>query len=300
MGEIKKILAKKDKMQPIMFRNRVVFEWCEDVHIHFRNLRLELKEDDFLQLASAFLMARHRLWQWYGFPKFMLLDIDQIEPYDEGHKKVNNEWGFDCGSNKKNLEHIQGIKYWLEQLEKGREVPPILVKYDDKKNNYKRMDGFKRFMAMKSFGMRKIPCIVDDNAIPGGQERITWHGGNGFTYNHVFSKREPIKSKGERFEILSEFKLEKEVPFEKRLQIELQKNNSVHLHYNNIRLEFEMLEYLRFAQQIIKSYIKIFFLALFYKILFESFVKKIADFIYVKYPKIFNIVYTVYRKCIKK
>jgi len=70
MGDIKKILH-QDKVNTPPFNNRFTVELCENVHIHYRNLRLEFPKFEFLMLL-------HLLKQ---------LDIGIIDQFD--YKKEN-------------------------------------------------------------------------------------------------------------------------------------------------------------------------------------------------------------------
>lgn len=52
MGQIKKIIKKKTVPKP-KFNARFCVELCENVHIHYRNLRLEFDKDEFLLILEA-------------------------------------------------------------------------------------------------------------------------------------------------------------------------------------------------------------------------------------------------------
>lgn len=39
---------------PVMFNTRLVVELCENVHVHYRNLRLEFSREEFLGILEAF------------------------------------------------------------------------------------------------------------------------------------------------------------------------------------------------------------------------------------------------------
>lgn len=53
MGRIKKILVNKDIPEKGMLHSRLIIEWCENIHLHYRDMRLEFDEKDFEQLAIA-------------------------------------------------------------------------------------------------------------------------------------------------------------------------------------------------------------------------------------------------------
>ncbi|MEA3465129.1 MAG: hypothetical protein U9R29_03860 [Thermodesulfobacteriota bacterium] len=294
MGIIKNKLATNDKLAPKLFGQRVVIEWCEDVHVHFRNLRFELGEDDFLRLSSAMAMARNSLWKWHSSPDVCEIPIGDIEAYDEGHVLSENKYGFWCGSDYETQKHYDGIEFWLSKLNSGAVVPPILV-VPQSNGRYMRMDGFKRFIAMSRFGLNEIPCVVDRCAIPGGQENIEWStDGKSFKTFLVDSSREPFVSLGEKFELLSMYTFDKKVPFEGRTQVELQADGSIHLHYNNLRTEFRFLEYLKFAFQIVKSLMTMPFLPYVYKSFFLDVFRTAADYIFKNHRRAFMYMHPKY------
>ena len=49
MGNIKRILRKNKVSKPLL-NNRFTVELCENVHLHYRNLRLEFPKDEFLHI----------------------------------------------------------------------------------------------------------------------------------------------------------------------------------------------------------------------------------------------------------
>ena len=51
MGKIKKIIKKQEVSTP-QLNNRFTVELCENVHIHYRNLRLEFPKEEFLQILK--------------------------------------------------------------------------------------------------------------------------------------------------------------------------------------------------------------------------------------------------------
>ncbi len=108
------------------------------------------------------------------------IPISKINPIDGGHLTIDKK-------------HREGIEKVKKKIKKGKKILPILVrnfkinthpsftgKEFCKKNNlptnykYQRMDGFKRFMAFKELGFKKIECIIDDNSLPGGQHKMNW------------------------------------------------------------------------------------------------------------------------------
>lgn len=59
MGNIIKQLAKEEIPidRPTLFANRLIFEKCENIHIHYRNLRLEYSQEEFAQFAEEMQTA---------------------------------------------------------------------------------------------------------------------------------------------------------------------------------------------------------------------------------------------------
>jgi hypothetical protein len=52
MGQVKRILFQSKCKKP-MLNNRMTVELCENVHIHYRNLRLEFPKEEFLPILKA-------------------------------------------------------------------------------------------------------------------------------------------------------------------------------------------------------------------------------------------------------
>lgn len=53
MGEIKRIISKTEVPAPLQ-NTRLTIELCENVHVHYRNIRLEFGKEEFLLLLNAF------------------------------------------------------------------------------------------------------------------------------------------------------------------------------------------------------------------------------------------------------
>lgn len=54
MGEVKRIIAQATVPKP-MFNNSLRVELCENVHIHYRNVRLEFSPEEFLTFRETVL-----------------------------------------------------------------------------------------------------------------------------------------------------------------------------------------------------------------------------------------------------
>ena len=138
---------------------RLVIEWQRDntVHIHYREFRLRLSEKEFDMLADAFAEAKKEKDK-YREPNFkpgkQTVAIDDVQPYDEGHK---------CGV--LDVDHAWGIKMAKKLIKDGKKLRPILIRPDGQ-----RLDGFKRYMAQKEMGFKEIEVIVDPNGKMGDQK----------------------------------------------------------------------------------------------------------------------------------
>ena len=138
---------------------RLLIEWQRDntVHIHYREFRLRLSEEEFDHMVDAFIEARE---QKNGFveqnfkPGRQVVPIDSVQPYDEGHI---------CGAIDE--DHARGIKYVKKLIKEGKKILPILIRPDGQ-----RLDGFKRYMAFKELGYEEIEVIVDPKGEKGDQE----------------------------------------------------------------------------------------------------------------------------------
>jgi len=64
MGITKEKLA-EDKLNPfVIFPNRVVLECDETNHIHYRNIRIEVGDENFNRIADAFEEAKKKKAEW--------------------------------------------------------------------------------------------------------------------------------------------------------------------------------------------------------------------------------------------
>jgi hypothetical protein len=67
MGHTIKNLAKKELTTKAVFDRRFVIELAEKVHVHYRNLRLNLSMQDFLEICRGCIQAYER-WNKRGQP----------------------------------------------------------------------------------------------------------------------------------------------------------------------------------------------------------------------------------------
>lgn len=62
MGNVFKVLStKKITPQPGYFADRLTIELCENIHLHYRNLRIEFSKGEFLEFADAIAEAAREL-----------------------------------------------------------------------------------------------------------------------------------------------------------------------------------------------------------------------------------------------
>jgi hypothetical protein len=67
MGKILKTLSWSNLSAQSIFPQRFVIEFCEKIHIHYRNLRLLLSLDDWLEICQGFITSYER-WKKLGNP----------------------------------------------------------------------------------------------------------------------------------------------------------------------------------------------------------------------------------------
>lgn len=68
MGRVLKTLARTRLETPAVFDRRFVVEVCERVHVHYRNLRLQLSLPDFVEVCQGLVKAYER-WRAQGCPE---------------------------------------------------------------------------------------------------------------------------------------------------------------------------------------------------------------------------------------
>lgn len=54
MGEVRKKIFENNNLSNFMFNNRLAIELCENVHLHYRDMRLEFSSEEFLLLLRVF------------------------------------------------------------------------------------------------------------------------------------------------------------------------------------------------------------------------------------------------------
>ena len=160
MGNVFKELSRETiKPQTQYFASRLVVELCENIHIHYRNLRLELSDAEFIQFAHKINEALKKLKE-YRLEKTIFIRLEDINPYDEGHGKIPDE------------EHRKGINFAKDLIDRQKKslLPIVVVPVNNKSYKYQRIDGYKRYMAHLELGLEKIECIVKEKAPLGVQD----------------------------------------------------------------------------------------------------------------------------------
>tara|TARA_Y100000034_G_C6876371_1_gene400873 strand:- start:482 stop:1078 length:597 start_codon:yes stop_codon:yes gene_type:complete len=103
MGNIKKVLLAEGVSAPL-FNNRFTTELCENVHVHYRNVRLEFPKEEFLQILRELKQIDEKTVEDFEYGKGNFLSLInketlpdqcefnerlQIEEQEEGHYHVH-------------------------------------------------------------------------------------------------------------------------------------------------------------------------------------------------------------------
>jgi hypothetical protein len=160
MGTVYNVCSKSlIPREPRYFADRLVVEECENMHIHYRNLRLEFSDSEFIQFAGCIRKAFAEFVKKHS----VSVPIDLISPYNSTHPE---------GFENTDKHHREGIDLIKRDMQDRKEILPILVKPNG--DGYLRMDGFKRYFAFKELGHIVIPCFISANAKRGGQDGLSW------------------------------------------------------------------------------------------------------------------------------
>jgi len=144
------------------YKNRSTIELQRDdtVHFHYRDLRLHWSKREFVEIANMFVDAvgKFNAVEPFRYADVkertkVLCNIEDIQPYDEGHRPLAID-----------EEHRSGIEFIKSEIKNGVKIRPILVNTEGQ-----RLDGFKRYMAFLELGFEEIWCFVDPFGIMGGQ-----------------------------------------------------------------------------------------------------------------------------------
>jgi len=153
MGNVYKVLSQgKIDPSPTSCPTRIIVELCECIHLHYRNMRMEFNDKEFYEFALCIHYAIiNLLKERMSRLERKNIPLDIINPYDSGHGETP-------------------IDMLKEVIKQGVKIYPILVKpVDGKPYKYQRLDGYKRYMAIKELGFKEIECFIDPQGWPGGQ-----------------------------------------------------------------------------------------------------------------------------------
>ncbi len=130
-------------------------------HLHIGDVRFEGGMDGAPLVVNA--MVRHVVPY-----RFALLSLNDIDPFDASHFEDGDYWkGKDSEDTADHRRGVETVKVFVSQ---GKRIRPILVTPLGE-NKYKRLDGFKRYMAAKELGRTQIACLVTPNAQAGGAQQ---------------------------------------------------------------------------------------------------------------------------------
>lgn len=139
----------------------------ETIRVQFRNISLWFNDADFIEFVDFLNRAGQELKclriSELSTIKIKIIPLSEIDYCDEGHGEVPDK------------KHRDGIDKLKKLIKSGKRITPILVKEEVKDGtSYKRLDGYKRFMAFKELKAHSIECYIDNNASYGGQTGMPW------------------------------------------------------------------------------------------------------------------------------
>lgn len=257
MGDVARVLAETPGNLQSLCHDRLVLECCENIHFHWRNLRIESSISDAARFLDIF---------WWGSAKIMgalkgkvvTIPLAAICPYNNSHRRVTDDplTGFENESPQATEEHRAGVKWTMKQIETWQRIRPIAIRPawhgrfprpQDKQagNIWQRLDGFKRYMAHKALGHQTIDCFIIDEDKPGCQDGQPTILRPGEQFERGFLP-ENFTETGK--DVLSLIDADKQ-RFGKN-GVELLRNGLIHLHLGDVRLEFTQDEYKRFAAMV--------------------------------------------------
>lgn len=246
MGDtIKTFAFSETPMQALMGR-RLTFEACENIHLHWRNMRVEMSVANAFLLLSASAEAHQRLLnQCAG--KVVTLPLDSICPWDTNHRPSDNDCGFDNGSPEETKAHKDGVRWFTTQIFNGKTPWPIAVRPLSIKPSYEwtlpseykphhifqRLDGFKRYMAHKQANRAHIQAFIVSEDAPGCQD-----ASKGLLPSTLINRDLEPLCHADAFTTLSEVALDAPDLGKASNRVEKLRNGQYHLHIGDVRLEF--------------------------------------------------------------
>jgi hypothetical protein len=254
MGDVARVLSTRvETLLQSLMHDRIVVEACENIHLHWRNVRLEMSVSDSVRLVDA-------CWRFTKLACFLQgrvvsIPLASICPYDPRHLRTV-DGSFEAESPADTAEHEAGIAWIIEQMQAGRRPWPIAIRPawcghfsrpEDKRpgNVWQRLDGFKRHMAHKRLGLTAIDCFIVADNLPGCQHEHRAFLEEGEELPRGFPANFFMQAGEDRLSLVNAEKQRYMMN-----QVELLRNGTIHLHIGDIRLEFERAEFLTFADMI--------------------------------------------------
>jgi hypothetical protein len=257
MGDVLRVLSsrRETSLQTLM-HDRIAIESCENIHLHWRNIRLEMSLSDAARLVDISWRFRQTIVALQG--QVVSLPLVAINPYDDIHKRVTDD-AFENESPESTNRHKEGIAWMVEQMRAGRKALPIAVRpaWGERFTRpqdrlpghiWQRLDGFKRYMAHRALGLSTIDCFVVASHLPGCQHKQRAFLEEDEELPRYFGKDLFVAANTDRLSLI-------ESEEQRRLvnEVELLRNGVVHVHLGDTRLEFTREEFVTFAELIYEA-----------------------------------------------
>lgn len=147
----------------------------DEIHVHWRDLRIALNRENFKDVAEAFIEAHQNLTDFerqYNYQRAPHADRDFVD--FNSHKGLNGErvqgtellelgkiashWFKDLKTEwKHNREYISALKSRFENKEP---VPPLLVSKPNQEGVHTIVNGHHRYLAAREAGLAQVEVIV--------------------------------------------------------------------------------------------------------------------------------------------
>ncbi len=258
MGDILRVLSAAQGNWQQTQEFRLTCEACENIHFHWRNVRLETSVADIFRMIEMMRVAQKRFLKEVA-EKVVYLPLESICPYNDTHRKSCRGRGWECGfgTTDDTLGHEAGVDFYVQKMKEGLRPWPIAVRphwlggfprpCDTRPGNvFQRLDGFKRYMAHAELGCNMIACFVlgeDKRGCQDGMPHPLRFDGDGledYCGSATFAK-------------LGEVRLSS-VPQDRQRhgknKVELLRNGMIHIHIGDVRLEFNAEEFAAYAKLI--------------------------------------------------